>query len=120
MLALAGSSSVGDFVDFQPIDSALVRKNEEVRMSGGDDHVLNYILGSSSHPDAPLAAARLSAIGVDRSSLQVPAPGNRHGHVLNLNQVFQPDIAGILNDLGTALVPEFLLALPEFLADQIS
>src|ERR1700736_3158986 len=65
VLAFAGSGGVGDVVNFQPVDAALVGENQQVSVSGGNDQVLDHILGAGRHTDAALAAASLPAVGVD-------------------------------------------------------
>ena len=75
--------------------------------------MLEEILGARAHADAALAAARLAAVGVDGGALQVAAVGDGDGDVLHCHQVFEADLAGVFDDLGAALVAEFLL---DFLA----
>ena len=79
--------------------------------------MLHRIFGARSHADAALAAARLAPIGVDRRALQISAARDRDRDVLPLHQIFETDLAGVLDDLGAALVAEVLLDFLQFLDD---
>ena len=77
-----------------------------------NDEMLHRIFGAGSHSNPAFAAARLALIGIDRSTLQIAAASHRHRDVLALHQIFEIDIAGILDDLRPALVTEGLSELP--------
>ena len=82
--------------------------------------MLHEILGARAHADAALAAARLPAVGVHRGALEVAAARHGDGHVFHGHQVFQPDFAGVLDDLGAPLVAVILLDLAQFLDDHVA
>ena len=112
-----GGSRVWNLVNFQPVDAAFIGENQQIGMRGRDDQMLDHVLGARGHADAAFAAARLAAVGIDRGALQITAARHRDRDVFHLYQVFEPDFAGILDDLGAALVAEFLLDFFQFLDD---
>ena len=102
MLALADGGGVRNLVDLQPVDAALVGEDQQVAVRGGDDQVLEEILGARAHADAALAAARLPPVGIHRRALQIAAVRHRDRHVFHGHQVFQADLAGVFDDLRCA------------------
>src|SRR5207248_4190323 len=86
-------------------------------MGGGDDQVLDEVLGARAHADAAFAASRLPPIGVHRGPLEVAAAGHRDGHVLYGNQIFQANLAGVLDNFGAARVAEVLLDFSQLVDD---
>src|ERR1700691_184271 len=104
MLALAHGCGVGNFVDLEPIHAAFVGEDQQVAVGGRHDQVLKEILGARAHADAALAAARLPAIGIDGRALQIAAVRDGDRHIFDGHQIFQPDLAGVFDDLGAALV----------------
>src|ERR1019366_5788965 len=109
VLALAGGGGVGNLVGLEPVDAAV---------GGGDNQALDEILGARAHADAALAAAGLAAVGIDAGALEVAAAGDGDGDVFHGDEVFDLDLAGVLDDFGAALVAETLLDVLELLDDE--
>src|SRR5450432_3759306 len=87
-------------------------------MGGSDNQALHEIFGARAHADAALAAAGLPAIGIHAGALEVTAARHGDGDVFHRYQVLELDLAGVLDDLGAALVAETLLDVFEFLDDE--
>ena len=119
VFALAGCPGVGNLINLQPVDPALVGKNKQVIMGGSDQEVLYKILRPRAHADAAFAAPGLSPIGIGRGALQVAAVGYGNRNVFHLHKVFQRDLAGVFNNVGAALIAEIFLDLAEFLDHEI-
>ena len=81
-------------------------KIEQIVVSRGDEEVLDEILRARAHADAALAAARLPPVGIDRRALEIAAVRDGDGHVFHRDQIFEPDFAGIVDDLRAALVAD--------------
>ena len=111
----ADSGGIGNFVNLEPVDAAFVGEDQQVIVRRGDEEILDEILRARAHADAALAAARLPAIGVDRGAFQIAAVGDGDGHVFDRDQIFEADLAGIVDDLRAALVAVILLNFLEFL-----
>ena len=79
--------------------------------------MLHDVFRARAHADAALAAAGLPPVGIDRGALQIAAARNRHGDIFHLHQIFEPDLAGVFDDLRAALVAEVLLNFLELLDD---
>ena len=118
VLALPGSRGVGDLVGLQPVDPATRCEDQQVAVGGGDNQPLHEILGARAHADSALAAACLAAVGVYAGALQVAAARYCDCDVLHAHQVLELDLAGVLDDLGAAVVAETLLDFLELLHDQ--
>src|SRR6185312_9063003 len=106
MLALANRGRVRNLVILEPVDPALIGEDKQVIVGGGHEEVLDEVFRARAHADAALAAAGLPAIGINGRALEVSAVGYRDGDVFDGDQVFEADFTGVLDDLGTALVPE--------------
>ena len=107
-LALAARADVGHLVDLEPVGPAAVREDHDVGVRRRDEEVADVVLLARPHADAPLAAAALGAIGGDRRPLDVAGVGHRDRHVLVGDQVLDPQLAALVDDLGPALVAELL------------
>ena len=59
--AFAGGGGVGNFVDLEPVDTALVGEDQHVGVGRGDEEVLDKVFRARAHADPSLAAARLPA-----------------------------------------------------------
>src|SRR5438128_4304864 len=103
-LALSTWTDVRDLVDLEPVGAAAVREDHDVRVGGRDEEVAHEILFARAHADAPLAAAALHPVGRDGGSLDVARIRDRDRHVLIGNQVFDPELAALVDDLGPSLV----------------
>ncbi len=68
----------------------------------------DVILFARAHADAPFAAAPLGAIGGDRRPLDVAGVGDGNRHVLVGDQVFDPELTALVDDLGAAVVAELV------------
>ena len=120
VLAFADGRRVGDLVDLQPVDAAVVGENQQVVVGGGDKEVLDEILAARSHADAAFATTRLAPVGVDRGALQITAVRDGNGHVFDGHQIFETDFAGVFDDLGAALVAVILLDFLKLFDDQVA
>src|SRR4051812_12910564 len=69
--ALPCRTNIRNLIDLQPIDAALVGKDEQVSMGGSDDQLLDKIFLARLHSGAAGAAAALLTIGADRGALQI-------------------------------------------------
>src|SRR5450756_3213971 len=118
MLAFAGGGGVGNLVGREPRDAAAGGEDDRVGVCGGDNQALHEILGAGAHADAALAAAGLAAVGIDAGALEVAAAGDGDGDVFHGDEVFELDLAGVLDDFGAALVAETLLDVLELLDDE--
>ena len=78
-------------------------------MGGSAEKVLDDVLAAGGHADAALATAGLAAIGIERGALEVAAAGDGDDDVLHLDEVFDIDLALIVDDLRTARVAEVFL-----------
>ena len=61
------ASALGDLVHLQPVDLAVVREEEEVRVRRGDVDVLDDVLLLGLHAGHALAAPALAPVGLDRA-----------------------------------------------------
>src|SRR4051812_13853196 len=86
-------------------------------MSGGDDQVLDEVLGARAHADAAFTAPRLPPVGVYRRPLEIAAAGHGDSHVFDGNQIFQANLAGVLDNLGAARIAEVLLDFAQLVDD---
>ncbi len=109
VLALAGGAGIGNLIRLQPVDSPAAGKDQQVAVGRCHQQVFDDIFRARAHADAALAAARLAPVGIDRSPLQIPAARYRDGDIFDLHQVFELDIAGVLDNLGPPVVAELLL-----------
>ncbi len=66
--------------------------------------MLDEIVVARFRADAPLAAARLMAVGFNRSALHVARMADRDRHLFVLDQVFELDLFNAIDDLRAALV----------------
>jgi len=71
--------------------------------------------GAGAHTDPALAAARLPPVGFHRRALQIAAAGHRDGHILHRHQIFEVDLASVLDNLGATLIAELFLDFPKLL-----
>ena len=103
-LAARGRRGFGNFVHLQPVDAALRGEQQNVAVRGGDEEVLDEILLARFRADAAFAAARLMAVDVDRSALDVARVADGDGHFLVFDQVFELDFLDAVDDLRAAVV----------------
>src|ERR1039458_8430259 len=75
VLALTGRTGVGNVIDLQPIEAALVCEDEQVGVGRSAEKVLDDVLAAGGHAPAALAAAGLAAIGVERGAPGAGAAG---------------------------------------------
>jgi hypothetical protein len=80
VLAAAGCADIGNFVDLEPVDAAFVGEDENVRVRGRDEEMLDEIFFARLHAGASAATAALHAVGGDGRALHVAgvAEGDRH------------------------------------------
>ena len=88
-------------------------------LGGGDEQLFDEILFLGLHAGLALAAAALGAVEGDRAPLDVAGMGDGDHHVLFDDGVLQGDLGGLVDDLGAALVAEFLLDLGQFADDDL-
>jgi hypothetical protein len=91
-----------------PPGAAAVREDQDVGVRRGDEEVTDEVLFPGAHADAPLAAAALHPVGRDRRALDVAGAADGDRHVLVGNQVFDPELAALVDDLGPPRVAEAL------------
>ena len=111
-LALAARTDVGNLVHAQPVGAAAVRENHDVGVRRGDEEVADEVLFARAHADAALAATALHAVGRDRRPLDVAGVGDRDRHVLVGDQIFDAELAALLDDDRSALVASSCRARP--------
>ena len=103
-LPARGRRRFGNFVNLQPVDAALRREQQNVAVRRGHEEVLDEIFLARLCADAPLAAARLMAIDVHRSALDIARMADGDGHVFVFDQVFELDVVHAIDDLRAAFV----------------
>ncbi len=81
--------------------------------------MLDEIVFPRAHADAAAAAARLLAVSVERSALEITVVCDGDDHLLVGDQVFDRDVADLFADLSPALVAEFLLHLAQLGDDDL-
>ena len=118
-LALAAGADVGHLVDLQPVGAAAVGEDHDVGVRRRDEEVADVVLFARAHADPALAAAALRAVGRDRRALDVAGVGHRDRHVFVGDQVFDPELAALVDDLGAALVAELLAHRLQLVDDQL-
>ncbi len=117
VFALAGCAHVGDFVNLEPVHAAVVGKDQNVGVGGGDEEMLDEILVAGLHAHAALSAAALAAVGGDGGALHVTAVAYGDGHLLVDDQVFELNFGGFVFNDGAAFVAEQLFDFFEFFDD---
>ena len=73
-------------------------------MRVGDEEVLHDVLFARRHADQALAAAPLLPVFVERRALDVARARRRDDDVFVGDQVLDPELAAVLDDLGPAVV----------------
>src|SRR5205807_113435 len=81
-LAGAVGAARGDDVDLQPVHLAEVGEEEEVRVRGGDEEVLDDVFLFRLHAGHALAPAALAAVGLDVRALDVARARDGDDHLL--------------------------------------
>ena len=81
---------------------------------------LDEILFLGRHAGAALAAALLRPVGVERHPLDPAGMGNRHHHVLALDQVLVLEVRSALGKLGLARRREFVAHRLELVLDDLA
>ena len=103
------------------MDGAEGRKEQQVIVRTGCEHVLDRILVLDFRAFDAFAAATLSSIGADRSPLDVAFMADRNDHVLFLDQVFQIDVSDFhARDFGAARIGQLLLDVGQVVANDRS
>ena len=103
-LAARGCGGFGNFVHLQPVDAALRREQQNVAVRRGGEEMLDEIVFARFGADAALAAARLMAVDVNRSALDVAGVADGDGHFFVFDQVFELDLFDAIDDLRAAVV----------------
>src|SRR5882724_3778373 len=80
--ALGLAPALGDLVHLQPVDLAAVREEEEIRVRGGDEEILDDVLFLGLHARDALAAATLAAVRLDVRTLDVARARDGDHHLL--------------------------------------
>ncbi len=117
VLALAGRADVGDFIDLEPVDAALVGEDENVGVGGSDEEVLDEILVTGLHAGAARASAALHAVGGDGRALHVAGVANSDGNLFVGDEIFEDDFGGFVFDARATDVAVELSNFFEFLDD---
>ncbi len=116
-LALARGADVGNLVDLEPVDAAVVGEAEQVGVGGVDDELGDEVLFTRLHAEPAGAAAPLLAIDGDGRALEVAGIGDGDGDLLVGDEVFELELGGLVDDLGAALVAVILADGLELLDD---
>jgi len=103
-LAFRLFSGFGDFIDFQPIDFALIAENQNIIVRGRDKEVFDEILLFRHNARRALAAPLLRAIQRDRIALDIAAVRDHHDHVFFDNQIFERDFGRFRDDFRAARI----------------
>ena len=98
----------GNFVHLQPVHAALRGEQQDVAVRGGDEELLDEIFLARLRADAALAAARLMAVDIHRSALDISRMAHGDGHLFVFDQVFELDLVDAIDDLRAALVAVLL------------
>src|SRR5215813_7361474 len=83
---------------FLLVDTAVRREEQHRRVGRGHEQPRDEILLARLHPRPPLPTAPLRAIGRQRHALDVAEMGDRHHHVLAVDEVFFLHLAFLLED----------------------
>src|SRR5262249_32975150 len=116
-LALGLAPALGNLVHLEPVHLALVREEEQIRVGGGDEEVLDDILFLRLHAGDALAPALLAAIRLDVRPLDVAGARDRDHHLLVGEEVLDGWSGGLLEDLRAPLVAEVTLQRGELVLD---
>jgi hypothetical protein len=92
-------------------------EEQDGRVGVGDEELRHEVGVAHRHAGAALAAAALGAVGGERHALDVAGMGDRHHHVLALDQVLGLELAFLLDDLGAPRGGEVGLDLGELVLD---
>ena len=117
--ALRGAPHIWNFVNPQPVDTPLVRIEQDVVMGRGDKEGLDEISLFLIAPGDAATAAALVAIGAQRGALDVAFPGKGDRHLFLGNEILSGVILRLLNDLGAPLIPKLLLRLSQLFDNQV-
>ena len=117
MLAFACGADVRNFIDFKPVHTAGVGKDEYVSMGRGDEQMLDKILVARLHAGTALAAAALHTVCRNRRPFHVSTVADRDRDLLVRDQIFQVDFGGFVFDFGPALIAVLFLDFFQFLHD---
>ena len=106
-----------NLVHLDAVHLAHAGEEQHVIMGGGNEQLLHEVVVLEVDATHALAAALLLAVGGHGQALDVAAARDGDDHVLVGDEVLDVQIARLVADLGAALVPEALLDLFHFLAD---
>jgi hypothetical protein len=98
VFAFAGGADVGNFVDLEPVDAALVGEDENVGVRRGDEEMLDEIFVARLHAGAARASAALHAVGGNGRALHVAGVADGDGDLLVGDQIFENDFGGFVFD----------------------
>src|SRR4029450_6094378 len=106
--------------DLGAIHPSFVGEEQDPVVVGGDEQMLDLIVGAQRCPAYTLAAALLHPIKIGVGAFGVAASGDRDYHFRVGDQVLVRKITVGGNDLGTSLVAVLLDDLAQLLADDLS
>ena len=118
-LAAPVGTDVGDLMDLEPVGTAAVREDHDVRVGRRHEQVADEVLLACPHADAALAAAALAAVVGDRGPLDVAGVADGDRHVLLGDQVLGAELAFLGQDLGAAIVAVLLLHRAQLVDDDL-
>src|SRR5580704_15519183 len=91
VFALACGADVGNFVDVQPVDAALVGEDENVGVRRSNEKMLDKIFAARLHAGAARASAALHAVGGDGRALHIAGVADCDRDLLVGNEIFEND-----------------------------
>ena len=99
-----GRRRFGNFVHLEPIHPAFGAKQQNVAVRRSHKEMLDEVLFARLRSDPSLAAARLMAVNIHRSPLDVTRVAHGNRHFLVFDQVFDLDFVDAIDDLRSPVV----------------
>ena len=103
-LAARRCRGLRQFVNLQPVHSALRGKQQNVAVRRSDKEVLHEIFFFRLRADAPLAAARLVPVGIRGGALDVAGMAHGDQHFRVGDEVLEFDFIHFVDDLRAAII----------------
>ena len=119
MRTAACTARFGDFVYLNPVRLPLIGDKHDIVMRRSSENLVDKVIFNQGCRIGALAAAVLPLVGGNRHPLDVAEVGNQHYHLLFFDEVFNVDFFHLIADnIGTAVVAEFLCKLIGFLLNK--
>ena len=107
-LAAPVGTNVRNLVDLEPVHSAPIREDQNVRMRRRHEEVADEVLFPRPHPDAALSTPTLVPIVRDGRALDVAGIAHRDRHVLFGDQILDAELTLFGQNLRPPIVPVLL------------